>query len=170
MTSQHIPFNRPLSSVTLLLRPKPLLTGLAPASLFQMLMTSSAESPKLGHAIQPVVFGEALLVLEGRRLFPCLPPPPPPWSFVCCGNRHRCSSCFTQGHFTLIATLYADGFHLLQQLPPFLSLSLPLNSPFLTLFLCFLCFFSHFLYSSDHCNAFPDDPHISAASSRLFKH
>lgn len=49
-----------------------LLTELAPASLFQMLMTSSAESLKLGHAIQPVVFGEALLMLE-TVVFP-LPP------------------------------------------------------------------------------------------------
>lgn len=102
-----------------------LLTELAPASLFQMLMTSSAESLKLGHAIQPVVFGEALFMLE-TVVFPL--PPPPSWSFVCSGNRHRCSSCLTQGHFPLIATLYADGFHLPQQLPSFSSLSFS-NSP-----------------------------------------
>lgn len=58
-----------------------LLTELAPASLFQMLMTSSAESLKLGHAIQPVVFGEALLMLE--TVVSPLPPTPPPLLVFC---------------------------------------------------------------------------------------
>lgn len=92
------------------------LTQRAPAMLFQMLMTNSAESLKLGQAIQPVVFGEAPLVLETVDS-PLRHGLHPPWSFVWCSNRHRCSSCLTQGHFSpLIATLYADGLHLSQQL------------------------------------------------------
>lgn len=54
-----------------------LLTERAPASLFQMLMTSSAESLKLGHAIQPVVSGEALLMLETVVFSPANPLPTP---------------------------------------------------------------------------------------------
>lgn len=36
---------------------------------FQMLMTSGAESLKMRHAIQPVVFGEAQLMLERLRSY-----------------------------------------------------------------------------------------------------
>lgn len=69
---------------------------------FQMLMTSRAESLKLGHAIQPVVFGESSLILEIVVSHPHAhtPPPPPFASCLLCAlsNRHRCSSCLTQGH------------------------------------------------------------------------
>lgn len=118
-----------------------LLTERAPALLFQMLMMNSAESLKLGHAIQPVVFGEALLMLEtvGQT-------PTPPRSFVRCSNRHRCSSCLTQGHFP------PNRHRVCERLAPapaalsfflFLSLlfnSLPLNPPF---FSFSFCVFSH---------------------------
>lgn len=109
--------------------------------LFQMLMTNTAESLKLGQAIQPVVFAEAPLVLETVDT-PHHHSLHPPWSFVWCSNRHRCSSCLTQGHFSsLIATLYADGLHLSQQLssrscishspppPPSLHFFLSITSP-----------------------------------------
>lgn len=96
---------------------------------------------------------------------PWSPPHTLPQSFVCCGNRHRCSSCLTQGHFPLIATLYANGLHLPQQLSAFSSLSLQFSSsqpPFLILFLCFL-FFHH---SSNHSKkAFPDAPKILDTTS-----
>lgn len=134
-----------------------LLTELAPASLFQMLMTSSAESLKLGHAIQPVVFGEALLMLE--TVVSPLPPPPSPPGLLCAAvigtdvplASHRAT-------FPLIATLYVDSFHLPQQLPlsPFSSLPLQFSP---TLSYTFSFSLHH---SPDLCEmAFPDAPQIS---------
>lgn len=159
MTSQHAPFNRPLPERCLrheawwgpstsskllshsLALTHELLTERAPALLFQMLITRSAESLKLGYAIQPVVFGEALLMLETVVFSPAPPP-----SLLCAAvigtdvplASHRAT-------FPLIATLYADGLHLPQQLSPFSLLTLQFSSsqppPFSTSFVVFFFFF-----------------------------
>ena len=89
-------------------------------------MTTSAESLKLGHAIQPVVFGEALLMLE-TMVFPSAPL----HTLLCAAvigtdvplASHRAT-------FPLIATLYADGLHLPRQLSPLsVSTHLTLDPP-----------------------------------------
>lgn len=128
-----------------------LLTERAPALLFQMLMTSSAESLKLGHAIQSVVFGEALLMLETVVFSPAPPP-----SLLCAAvigtdvplASHRAT-------FPLIATLYADGLHLPQQLSAFSLLTLQFSSsqppPSHSLSVCFFSFH----HSPDHCSLMP---------------
>lgn len=143
-----------------------LLTELAPAWLFQMLMTSSAESLKLGHAIQPVVFGEALLMLE-TVVSPLPPPPLPSWSFVCCGNRHRCSSCLTQGHFPPNRHLVCGQLSPAPATPSlsfFLTPSPVLPHPFLHFFFFFAPLPRPLRDGLPWC-----PPNFSFSGSRLFK-
>lgn len=155
-TVHHVPLNRPpaerclrdglecmgfqlLWALKSLSRSSPRVTRWVNSCLafFQMLMTSTAESLKLGHAIQPVVSGEALLMLETMVFLS--PPRPLPSSLLCAAvigtdvplASHRAA-------FPLIATLYVDGLHLPQQLSQF-----PSPQPvFLTPFLWFSFHFS----------------------------
>lgn len=111
------------------IRPRELLSESAPASCFSILFflswfffsNANAElplkAPNWGHSNPacgvwwgPPLMSESVLFLPrhpfNSALFPTrhhrhTPSAPAASSrpFVCCGNRHRCSSCLTQGHF-----------------------------------------------------------------------